>query len=191
MGVVRAGSFLIAVCVVPCAPGSHSMCYCGHTYGEHFRAKATARNLSKSNCKACKCKVCVVCVCVCVLPYRELQQRTSSQRAPACQRYAFIPMRPEEVGMWWLVRRPDFNVHTWSPKCRFATQRASCVWVSLHPCQRTLLCPFFPGVSTLTRSTTSACQAGAGSGAVGVATSSRTLRVLCATRSGRTYVASE
>ena len=42
------------------------MCYCGHTYGEHFRAKATARNLSKSNCKACKCKVCVVCVCVCV-----------------------------------------------------------------------------------------------------------------------------
>merc|ERR1719183_1722677 len=86
---MHAGSFLIAVCVVPCAPGSHSMCYCGHTYGEHFRAKATSRNLSKSNCKACKCK-----------------------------RYAFIPMRPEEVGMWWLVRRPDFNVHTWSPKCR-------------------------------------------------------------------------
>ena len=146
MGVVRAGSFLIAVCVVPCAPGSHSMCYCGHTYGEHFRAKATARNLSKSNCKACKCKVCVVCVCVCVcvLPYRELQQRTSSQRAPVCQRYAFIPMRPEEVGMWWLVRRPDFNVHTWSPKCRFATQHASRVWVFLASLSTRVAVPILP-----------------------------------------------
>lgn len=35
-----------------------------------------------------------------------------------CKRYAFIPQRPEEVGMYWLVRRKDFNVNAWRAKCK-------------------------------------------------------------------------
>lgn len=36
----------------------------------------------------------------------------------ACQAFAFVPQRPEEVGDWWMPRRKGFNVHTWRAKCR-------------------------------------------------------------------------
>ncbi len=35
-----------------------------------------------------------------------------------CKRYAYLPTRPEEVGEWWLPRRPGFNIHTYAVKCK-------------------------------------------------------------------------
>ncbi|CEL95496.1 unnamed protein product [Vitrella brassicaformis CCMP3155] len=35
-----------------------------------------------------------------------------------CKAYAFVPTRPEEVGEWWLPRRPGFDVRTWRAKCK-------------------------------------------------------------------------
>ena len=35
-----------------------------------------------------------------------------------CKAFAFIPRRPEEIGMHWLPRRKDFNINTWRPNCK-------------------------------------------------------------------------
>lgn len=35
-----------------------------------------------------------------------------------CDRFRYVPQRPEEVGEWWLPRRKDFNVHEWRAKCQ-------------------------------------------------------------------------
>lgn len=38
--------------------------------------------------------------------------------ACACNRFKFIPQRPEEVGEWWLPRRKEFNILSYKVKCR-------------------------------------------------------------------------
>ena len=45
-----------------------------------------------------------------------------------CKLFKFVPTRPEECGMYWLVRRKDFNVNTWRPpcKCKHNTDEHSC-----------------------------------------------------------------
>ena len=35
-----------------------------------------------------------------------------------CKSFMYIPTRPEEVGMWWLPRRKEFDVRTWRAKCK-------------------------------------------------------------------------
>ncbi|KAM3133845.1 hypothetical protein pb186bvf_014108 [Paramecium bursaria] len=35
-----------------------------------------------------------------------------------CKIYKFVPIRPEECGMYWLPRRKDFNVTKWRPPCK-------------------------------------------------------------------------
>eukprot|EP00741_Cyanophora_paradoxa_P005086 tig00000857_g4928.t1 len=35
-----------------------------------------------------------------------------------CKAFAYVPIRPEEIGEWWLPRRKDFDIRTWFPKCR-------------------------------------------------------------------------
>lgn len=45
------------------------------------------------------------------------KQNTACRDCP-CKRFAFVPTRPEECGMYWLVRRKDFNVATWRPPCK-------------------------------------------------------------------------
>ncbi|EAS01192.2 hypothetical protein TTHERM_00318550 (macronuclear) [Tetrahymena thermophila SB210] len=35
-----------------------------------------------------------------------------------CKVFKFVPTRPEECGMYWLVRRKDFNVHKWRAPCK-------------------------------------------------------------------------
>lgn len=35
-----------------------------------------------------------------------------------CQRFEYIPTRPEECGEWWLPRRKEFNVHSYQAKCK-------------------------------------------------------------------------
>ena len=36
----------------------------------------------------------------------------------SCRRFKFVPSRPEEVGMWWLPRRPGFNAELWKVPCK-------------------------------------------------------------------------
>uniref|UniRef100_S4RV47 Uncharacterized protein n=1 Tax=Petromyzon marinus TaxID=7757 RepID=S4RV47_PETMA len=35
-----------------------------------------------------------------------------------CRAFAFIPSRPEEVGEFWLRKRPGFEPESWRAKCR-------------------------------------------------------------------------
>ncbi|CAM9683132.1 unnamed protein product, partial [Laminaria digitata] len=35
-----------------------------------------------------------------------------------CRGFEFVPSRPEEIGEWWLPRRPGFTASTWRAKCR-------------------------------------------------------------------------
>ena len=36
----------------------------------------------------------------------------------ACNRFRYVPIRPEEVGEWWLPRREEFNILSYKVKCR-------------------------------------------------------------------------
>ena len=38
--------------------------------------------------------------------------------ATGCERFRYIPQRPEEVGEWWLPRRKGFDVRAWRAKCQ-------------------------------------------------------------------------
>lgn len=42
---------------------------------------------------------------------------TSCLNCP-CKAFKYVPTRPEEVGMWWLPRRKEFDVRTWRAKCK-------------------------------------------------------------------------
>lgn len=46
------------------------------------------------------------------------KQNTTCQKCP-CKRFAYVPARPEECGMYWLVRRKDFDVNTWRAPCKY------------------------------------------------------------------------
>jgi len=51
------------------------------------------------------------------------QLKAGNPQAPACaacgcKHFSYVPMRPEEVGMWHLPRRKGFNVHLWRAPCR-------------------------------------------------------------------------
>lgn len=35
-----------------------------------------------------------------------------------CKQFKWIPRRPEEVGMYWLVRRKGFDVTKWRAPCK-------------------------------------------------------------------------
>ena len=39
-------------------------------------------------------------------------------RACECKAFAFVPARPEDVGEWWLPRRPSFDRAAWRAKCK-------------------------------------------------------------------------
>ena len=49
--------------------------------------------------------------------------KRGNPQAPACtlckcRRFSYMPMRPEECGMWHLPRRKGFNVHAWRAPCK-------------------------------------------------------------------------
>ena len=49
--------------------------------------------------------------------------KAGNPQAPACakckcKRFEYVPMRPEECGMWHLPRRKGFNVHAWRAPCK-------------------------------------------------------------------------
>ena len=49
--------------------------------------------------------------------------KQGNPQAPACtkckcRRFNYVPMRPEECGMWHLPRRKGFNVHAWRAPCK-------------------------------------------------------------------------
>ncbi|XP_064621058.1 protein FAM221B-like [Lineus longissimus] len=68
--------------------GRGSRCFCGHSLSEHD--KYTGRSV-KVPCKAGSC---------------------------LCKKFAFVPMRAEDVGEFWLSKRRDFDPATWRCKCR-------------------------------------------------------------------------
>ncbi len=35
-----------------------------------------------------------------------------------CEAFAYIPSRPDEVGEFWLTKRPGFDASTWRAKCK-------------------------------------------------------------------------
>ena len=35
-----------------------------------------------------------------------------------CKSFAFIPERPEDIGEWWLQKRPGFDIALWRAKCK-------------------------------------------------------------------------
>lgn len=36
----------------------------------------------------------------------------------ACDAFAYVPSRPDEVGEFWLTKRPGFDPSTWRAKCK-------------------------------------------------------------------------
>ena len=67
---------------------SSSRCFCGHKLADH-------QTPSRTNPQPPRCAV----------------------KSCTCQRFDFVPSRPEEVGMWWLPRRKGFDVRTWRAQC--------------------------------------------------------------------------
>jgi hypothetical protein len=35
-----------------------------------------------------------------------------------CEAFAYIPSRPDEVGEFWLAKRPGFDATSWRAKCK-------------------------------------------------------------------------
>ncbi|MBN3310838.1 F221B protein, partial [Amia calva] len=68
--------------------GDGSMCFCGHRLREH---KSYSGSSVRVPCAAPAC---------------------------CCKAFAFIPSRPEEVGEFWLKKRPGFDADSWRAKCR-------------------------------------------------------------------------
>lgn len=66
----------------------HSRCFCDHNLSEHASYN---KNSIKVKCLAANCN---------------------------CKAFAFIPERPEDIGEWWLPKRPGFNPSLWRAKCR-------------------------------------------------------------------------
>lgn len=68
--------------------GSNSKCFCGHLLHQHGKYDG---NSVRVPCAVAKCK---------------------------CKAFAFIPSRAEDVGEFWLQRRPNFDPSTWRAKCK-------------------------------------------------------------------------
>ena len=62
----------------------------------------------------------------------------SSAAVPCrCTRFAFMPTRPEEVGMGYLCRRKEFDIRRWKPPCRCKhTHTMHEPQNGLHPCRK-------------------------------------------------------
>ena len=68
--------------------GRHSRCFCDHTLNEH----------EPYNGKSIQVK-CQILNC-------------------SCKAFSFIPERPQDIGEWWLPKRPGFDLATWRAKCK-------------------------------------------------------------------------
>ena len=62
-----------------CRVGPRMRCFCGHSFHEHAVQSLTSRKPVAPRCLVDGCP---------------------------CTAYRFVPSRPEEVGDWWLPRRP-------------------------------------------------------------------------------------
>ncbi|CAF1923473.1 unnamed protein product [Rotaria magnacalcarata] len=68
--------------------GSNGKCFCGHTLSEHVKFTGKVNRLK---CQAASC---------------------------TCDAFAYVPSRPDEVGEFWLTKRPGFDASTWRSKCK-------------------------------------------------------------------------
>lgn len=76
---------------------SASRCFCDHTLEKHepFHKRITASS-GKQPKRFIKC---LVTNC-------------------SCKSFNFVPQRPEDIGEWWLPKRPGFDGSAWRAKCR-------------------------------------------------------------------------
>mmetsp|Transcript_16530 Transcript_16530/g.27111 ORF Transcript_16530/g.27111 Transcript_16530/m.27111 type:complete len:258 (+) Transcript_16530:52-825(+) len=58
------------------------------------------------------------CFCAHNLSDHDLRSPMVKCKLCRCKHFAYVPCRPEEIGEWWLVRRKEFKIHEWVPKCR-------------------------------------------------------------------------
>jgi len=58
------------------------------------------------------------CFCSHTLGDHNLAHRRVPCAQCGCDAFQYMFERPEEIGEYWLVRRKDFNILTWAPKCR-------------------------------------------------------------------------
>ena len=54
-----------------------------------------------------------ICFCGCTLSAHNMKNRRVPCTKCKCDGFQFMFQRPEEIGEYWLVRRKDFNIHTW------------------------------------------------------------------------------
>ena len=76
---------------------STSRCFCDHTLEEHEPFEKTMTAASKKQPK--RLLKCLVTNC-------------------SCRSFNFVPQRPEDIGEWWLRKRPGFDGAGWRAKCR-------------------------------------------------------------------------
>lgn len=71
-----------------------SRCFCDHSLQEHDMSRFEAGQ--PNNGRSIKCSI-ANC---------------------SCRSFNFVPQRPEDIGEWWLRKRPDFDESAWRAKCR-------------------------------------------------------------------------
>ncbi|XP_032232766.2 protein FAM221B isoform X2 [Nematostella vectensis] len=85
--------------------GSSSKCFCGHSLSEHGRYDS---NSVRVPCGMAGCK---------------------------CKAFAFIPSRAEDVGEYWLQRRPNFDPRSWRAKCKCKHTHEEHVATGMRQCR--------------------------------------------------------
>ncbi len=91
--------------------GPRSICFCGHTYAEHWGRKGPRKPCSHGRTRKAEARNAHAAANASeVAARRKVRCR--------CPGFAFMPSRPEEVGDYWLTRRRGFNVNTWRCKCK-------------------------------------------------------------------------
>ena len=82
-----------------CRIHSTSSCLCGHALKSHDAPRGGGGRMRPPGCLKCK----------------------------TCPRFRYAPVRPEEVGQWWLPRRKDFNIREWRARVRKSPQDYCCL----------------------------------------------------------------
>lgn len=83
-----------------------SLCFCGHLLSDH--AHFTGRSVAVP---------CTMMACI-------------------CKAFAFVPSRPEEVGEFWLLRRPGYDPNSWRARCKCKHTHKEHHPIGLRRCKR-------------------------------------------------------
>nr|XP_039271344.1 protein FAM221B-like isoform X2 [Styela clava] len=85
--------------------GEESKCFCGHLLNQHRYFNGTKSQVS---CAIHDCR---------------------------CRSFEFVPSRPEDVGEFWLKKRPGYDPSTWTAKCRCKHSHTNHSPIGVRRCQ--------------------------------------------------------